>query len=551
MPTRPPHIRRPREEAAVDWRQFSALLVASIKLDLRSSRSKLGRRRISPYAIAIVTFVVMGVFLAVALLSKSDAFVYSLFTLSAAMFMTSLTVIMEYGTVVVSPDDFDIVAHRPVSSRTYFLAKVGNVLVYVTVTAAALAGPAAILGGPRFGGAAFGAAYMLAAIVACGATAAFAILIYSIALKAVGYERFTSAITYVHAVATVALTLGYVFLPRMLAGDASMLSLERGNWVFLAPPAWFAGAIELMSGPHGRQDVFLALAAAGSAAALGVAAAGTISLEYSRRIAELASTAEQPRRSGARRRVSDALARVGGLVCRSDGERAGFDLMALAMRRDKKLRARIYPAFGLPIAAYLYGLLTGDLRRPFIAPDPRSPIAIREILAFYSVFLSFFFASAMSQSEQWKASWIFYTAPLPDRGQLVTGARKLVFFGYIVPFFVVLFVLLAFAMRPSDAAAFALIVFLVARLAFALLSFAVMVPPLSQPPEKTRQARQLAIVMLLGGAMAVLIAVQRSVAEAPGSVILVIAGLGVLAVIAERILAARLTKTLAMQEFAG
>ena len=56
---------------------------------------------------------------------------------------------------------------------------------------------------------------------------------------------------------------------------------------------------------------------------------------------------------------------------------------------------------------------------------------------------------------------------------------------------------------------------------------------------------------LLGGAMAVLIAVQRSVAEAPGSVILVIVGLGFLAVIAERILAALLTKRLATQEFAG
>jgi hypothetical protein len=228
-------------EGSVDWRQLSALLVASIKLDLRSSRSKLGRARIPPYAIALFTFLVMGVFLAVALLSKSDAFVYSLFTLSAAMFMTALTVIMEYGIVVVSPEDFDIVAHRPVSSRTYFLAKVGNVLFYVTTTATALAGPAAVLGSTRFGGGAFGATYMLAAIVACGTTASLAILLYSLALKAVGYERFTSGITYVHAAATLVLTLGYVFLPRLLAGDVSLSSLERGSWIYLAPPAWFAG----------------------------------------------------------------------------------------------------------------------------------------------------------------------------------------------------------------------------------------------------------------------------------------------------------------------
>jgi hypothetical protein len=195
--------------------------------------------------------------------------------------------------------------------------------------------------------------------------------------------------------------------------------------------------------------------------------------------------------------------------------------------------------------------VTGDLRTPLAATDPTNPIAVREILAFYSVFLSFFFASTMTQSEQWKASWIFYTAPVHDRAELLTGARKLVVSGYIAPFFAVLLVLLTFAMGPVDAAVFALIVFLMAELAFALLSFVVMHPPLSQPPEKTRQVRQIAIVMLLGTAMAVVIAIERSMVEAPGSVLLIVVGLLGLVVATERILQERLTKRLADEEFAG
>jgi hypothetical protein len=115
---------RPRAPASrVDWGQFAALLAASIKLDIRSSRSLRAGRRLPPLVSAVLTYLVMGTILAAGLMSTREYFVFSLFTLSAAMFMTALSVIMEYNSVVVSPDDHDTLAHRPVSSTTYFWAK--------------------------------------------------------------------------------------------------------------------------------------------------------------------------------------------------------------------------------------------------------------------------------------------------------------------------------------------------------------------------------------------------------------------------------------------
>ena len=64
----------------------------------------------------ISTFIALV--LAAALVGQGDPFVFSLFTMSAAMFMTGLMVVMEYSVVVVNPDDFDILAHRPISSRS-------------------------------------------------------------------------------------------------------------------------------------------------------------------------------------------------------------------------------------------------------------------------------------------------------------------------------------------------------------------------------------------------------------------------------------------------
>ena len=137
----------------VDWMQVRALLVASIKLDLRSSRQRRRSRKVPPLVWALLTYAAMGALLATALAARGDTFLYSLFTLSAAMFLTALTVIMEYSTVVVHPDDFEIMAHRPISPATYFWAKVGNLLFYVTLAALALSVAPAIIGSASLGAA--------------------------------------------------------------------------------------------------------------------------------------------------------------------------------------------------------------------------------------------------------------------------------------------------------------------------------------------------------------------------------------------------------------
>ncbi|MBN2564199.1 MAG: hypothetical protein JXB46_00650, partial [Candidatus Eisenbacteria bacterium] len=169
-----------RAEGRVDWAQLKALLAASIKLDMRASRASMGGGRVPPYVVALITYCVMGVLMAFGLRGGDELFAYSLFTISAAMFMTALTVIMEYVSIVVNPDDYAILAHRPVSSRTYFWSKIGNLLFYVTPISLALTAPAAVVGSFTLGeGAAFGVAHVLMGLLACVATAAAIVLVYT------------------------------------------------------------------------------------------------------------------------------------------------------------------------------------------------------------------------------------------------------------------------------------------------------------------------------------------------------------------------------------
>jgi ABC-2 type transport system permease protein len=550
---RPTSEERRTGENTVDWRQLRALLVAGIKLDLRASRGSVGRGKVPPFIVALLTYAVIGILLAVGLHPEDDAFVYSLFTISAAMFMTALAVVMEYVTIVAHPDDFAILAHRPVSSRTYFWAKLGNLLFYVTPIALALTLPAAIIGaGSLVPGLRFGVLHVLTGMVACVATSAAIVLLYTGALKVISYRRFTTVMSYVHSGATLVLVMAYFLLPRLIEDDPHILSLTRGVWVYFTPPAWFAGAVQFLSGGRSAQDVALLELAVAASVAVIVAAMRTISLDYSRRISELMAQSEDEdvRADGTPKRRP--FYRLGLASLGTGAERAGYLLMDAYMRRDRKLRARVYPAFGLPLAVYLTALIRGDLHSPFVPPPESSPVALQEIMGLYCVFVSLFFASAMIQSEEWKASWIFYTAPIADASSIVQGARRLVIWRYLVPFFLMLFVLLAIAIPPFDAAVFVLMILPMCLSAFAVLTLAAPHMPLSQEIERGRHARQLGFFMLLGVTLIpLLIALQYLLQEREELTGLLLALLWVLVWLSERAVRARLRRKLAAEEYEG
>ncbi len=537
----------------VDGRQLRALVAAGIRLDMRSARRR-GRSRLGmpPMIGMLVTYLIIGSFLAVSLIRTTDPFTFGLLTLSAAMFMTAVTVIMEYSSIVVNPDDHDILAHRPVASRTYFWAKIANLLFYVCSTALALTLPATVAVAWRFaGGVPLALTYEALALMACVAAAAFVVLLYSTAIRVFDAQRFSRAITYVHTITTLVLTFGYVLVPRMLMREGITIEIAPGAWTWFTPPAWYAGALELAAGGVSARALGLAGMSVASTILLLALALSLISLDYSRRIAELSSSSSDIRSDRRGNRLARGFDVIGRWSCRSDEERAGFDLLGRVMQRDRRLRMRIYPAFGLPLAVYIFGVVTRSFSDPFGPGTVEEGLPVQELLGFYCVFITLFFATGMTQSDQWKASWIFHAAPLRDPVGIIVGARKLVIWRYLVPFFIMLFVLLSLVIPPLSAAVYLTLTLILSLLAFALLSLASPYLPLSQAVEKTRQARQLGLVMLLGLAMGALVAIKETIREAPLPGAIAIALLAVLAALSEVALRNRLRARLAGEEFAG
>ena len=67
-----------------------------------------------------------------------SAFFFSVVVLGYAMVILAMSILIEFGLVVISPDDFLILAHRPVSSRTFFAVKFSNLCFYILIQGAFL-----------------------------------------------------------------------------------------------------------------------------------------------------------------------------------------------------------------------------------------------------------------------------------------------------------------------------------------------------------------------------------------------------------------------------
>ena len=355
----------------VDPIQLKALLRVSLLLDLRSQR-KLGggkTRRVSPMVWSLFFYLWMGIMLSAGLVSRAPVFLYSLLCLAYAQVMSVFVVLLEFGDTLVHPDDGDILGTRPLSSRTYFWGKLLNLLVYVSVVGLALnIGPAlvgmALLGGLWI----FPLAYLPLALLACLASAALVVWIYTGLVHLIPSDRFKDMLAYLQAVFSFAVFFGYQLLPRMGRHVLQEGGAFTGWWIWLTPPAWFAGAARLLSGHPGPHDAALTALTLGSTTWLFAVAFRKISLVYSGQVARLraqsVSKARSKRRDSARRSSSEPW--VARHIDHPE-TRAGYQLTSAMMRSDRQVKMGVYPLLGMPLAFFVLAWMEGELANPLSA----------------------------------------------------------------------------------------------------------------------------------------------------------------------------------------
>lgn len=403
----------------IDAAQWRALTRAYLVMDMRRAggpkKQDSGRQRASavPHVGLLVGAVMNSVSIALLVFVLRDPFTASVAMVAMSGVTIAMLLLVDFTGSVMSSDDYWVVAPRPVSSRTYFAARLAAVLAYVISFAAVMSFiPALVfLAWHRLGIGAFVGA--ISATVLTGVAGAAVIIgVYTYLLAHLPPSRLVRLMSVVHLLASTVSMAGFLFVIKALdSARISDYSISSVEWIWYVPVSWFAAIVPALAGLGGWREASAAAAAVAMTPLLLSLACGRLSLEFASKLSEASS---QSSLSAARRRVD----RVPGFA---RGEAyAVATLVRAQFRYDMRFRLGVLGI--LPMTAFYLAIGWNDglWQDPFVGwAKGTGPI-------YMAVgFLPMILHGALQASDHWKASWIFFATPA-DPGRLVVASKNFV-----------------------------------------------------------------------------------------------------------------------------
>src|SRR4051812_35503816 len=291
-----PMIDRLAGALGIDGPQWRALVRTYLRMDFRrgggpARKDGAPRNRSQLVGIAIVGVFGGGAFALIAAATADVLVSASLLTTYAAA-TTMMMLLVDFTGVVLAPEDYTILAPRPVGSRTYFAARLAAVGAYVGVLSVATSVVPVVVYAWRRGVLAGGAA--LTAVLLCDlCTTVLVISAYVTLLRWVHPSKLKRAMSYAQLLGATAFYLVY-YLATVGFRHALLdrLGFQSAPWLWIVPSTWFAALVRVAAG-GAPASAWIAAAAALTLTALCVPlAAGRLSLDYARRVGEMTAVAE-------------------------------------------------------------------------------------------------------------------------------------------------------------------------------------------------------------------------------------------------------------------
>ena len=289
-------IARLAEALGVDAVQWRALVAAYIRMDFRAvggptRRNRAGRNPSQVTSIAIVG-AFGGAFFAFVAATTPDLLMSASLLTTYTAATTIMMLLVDFTSVVLAPEDYAILAPRPVGSRTYFAARLAAVAFYVVVLSVATAAIPCVVYGVKAGLPAAAAA--LAAVVLSDLTATVLVIsAYVALLRWVHPSKLKRAMSYVQLLgATTFYLLYYLATGSFRHALFAEVDFDRAPWLWLVPSTWFAAFVRVAAGDASAAAWVASAAALLLTVACVPLAAGRLSLDYARRVGEMSVQGE-------------------------------------------------------------------------------------------------------------------------------------------------------------------------------------------------------------------------------------------------------------------
>ena len=491
-------LNRAIQALGVDPVQWRVLVVTYLRMDFRAGgaaarQNARGRPRGHPLIGVAVLTAMGGAMFAVLSARIPDVLVSATLLTTYGAINTAMLLLVDFTGLVVSPDDYVVLGHRPISSRTYFAARLASILAYIGILGAMLALLPAITYALWSGLGIAGFIATFAAVLLCdGCATVIIITIYVVLLTRVHPHRLRRAFSYMQLVSMMGFYVAY-YLSIEGFRDSFLfrLSFEARPWMWLNPASWFASLIRITAADAPRAAWMAAVVAASIAIACVPLAAGRLSLEYAQRLSET-TVAGEP---SARRRMI-----LPGF--RHSESHAVALLIAAQFRFDQRFRMAILGIVPLILFYLLLGLHQGALQDPF---SPEGTTAAGVPLYMAVVFMPLTLHASLQYSDSWRAAWIFFATPA-SAARLIVAAKNFVAIFFLGGYLLLLAAIWSYSYERVWHAFFHAAV--IGLLAHMLLQLTVMLRPalpFAAEPRKVERSARLYGVLFFGSLVAAIV----------------------------------------------
>ena len=542
-------LRRVFAAIEVDFDQWLALTKTAVRVDLRSSSFMRAQTNAQVRAAGaligqFIFYTLMGGFVAAFVWFSPDTFLSATALLTYVMFMVGTAALLDHNAVIVSPGDHAILGCLPVTSRTYFAARLTNVLIYTTIMTTLFAYLPVASFFLRWG-AGRGLASLFAVYAASTTVALTMVVAYASLLRVIGPMRIKRALSYVQFAFSFIVYGGYFAMMQftsksMLAG----MTVHKTAWLLLLPPTWFASYVDIAAGHVSWMELAPAAASLVLMTAIVVALGGRLSLDYAERMGALASatSAAAARRSRARRAwlFTSGEARAVSLLIRSQ------------FANDMKFRMGVLAIIPLTVIYLIMGISSeGSIGDPFTATRGDSGQALRMVSIAMLMFPAMLKMN-LTRSDAFRASWVFFSCPV-DRTAMVRAAKNVLVVGFLLPYLLVVAVVLAFlSSYRLHLAIHLLIVGLLSHLVLQIVTLLEPELPFSKPTQKGRSSTRIFALMAVVGVGTVILPLAAPlIYRSSVATIIVMAPLAGASVLLERLTRLRIERQAAELEFEG
>lgn len=420
-------------KVGVDYEKMRLILSMKLTLDSRrtstvmqnSSKEDESDESKNSFNKALIMYGIMGIFIGIiTLFSFNKMYTYSI-VFGMFMFFILTIFISDFSSVLLDMRDKNVIGTKGIDNKTINAAKLTHICYYIFLTSLALSWLTII--GMFKSGVVIGILFILELIIIDIFMVVITALLYLLILRFFDGEKVKDIINFVQIGLTIIMTISYQLLGRMFDIVDLNIIYESKIWNLFFPPMWFAAPLYAIDGGEINKIIIalIVLAFFVPIIAISLYINNTTKFEDSLSKLNIAKDNEKEKKNR-------LFYKIGRYMCRSNEEKAAYDLSFSIIKREREFKLMTYPSLGFDMVFPLLFIFMFSM--DFISEIKNISLHM-SLNIYWFIFMVPTLLMTLQYSNNYKAAWIYDATFISDTSNIYKGAYKALLANLLLPLY--------------------------------------------------------------------------------------------------------------------